>query len=143
MAEIVIAAALLMAGCAKTTTSTGTPAAPNPPQVTVLQYTQLGAASVNTAAHTLLTLCTTQPGATKATLDPTTCNQVKAYLLTAEGVFSSIATEAGTADPWATMRVKIAEIGATAVLTATITDPTLKSQIATLQSEINSILGVQ
>lgn len=146
--QLGLALGMILAGLCLTTgcpaASTTTPAAPaNPPQVTVLNYVQLAATMNNTAAHTLLTLCTVAPGATAPTLDQGTCDQVKQYLTVAANTFTQIGTEAASSDPWATMRIKIAAIGATAATTTAVSNPVLQQQIASLQSLIAQILGVQ
>ena len=154
-----VAMAALLAGCAAKTTTTGTtPTAPNPPQITVLQYTQVGSAAVNTASHALLALCIPAPGQTKASLDPTTCNQVKLWLLTLScppgktagnitcpasgGIFDAVATEASSSDTWSVMKVKIATIIGSAAVATAVGDPTLQADISGIQSIFTQILGV-
>ncbi|MGD1025981.1 MAG: hypothetical protein ABR880_24640 [Candidatus Sulfotelmatobacter sp.] len=139
-----VALMLVLIGCAGSTTGTTTPAAPaNPPNVTVLGYIQLGSTLDNTAAHALLVLCTTQPGATAPVLDSGTCAQVSTYLQAAVAFFEAAKSEASSTDTWAVMKVKIAALAATVATNTAISDPTLKQEIAGLQSIVTQILGVQ
>jgi hypothetical protein len=141
---ILSALMLVLIGCAGSTTGTTTPAAPaNPPNVTVLGYIQLGSTLDNTAAHALLVLCTTQPGATAPVLDSGTCAQVSTYLQAAVAFFEAAKSEASSTDTWAVMKVKIAALAATVATNTAISDPTLKQEIAGLQSIVTQILGVQ
>jgi hypothetical protein len=134
--------ALALTACPGSTTTT--PAAPaNPPQVTVLNYIQLGATLDNAAAHTWLLLCTAQPGATAPVLDTGTCSQVSTYLQAAVSLFEAAKSEALSTDTWAAMKVKIAALAATVATNTAISDPTLKQEIAGLQSVVTQILGVQ
>ena len=132
--------ALALSGCIKS----GQNVAPaDPPQITVLKYVQLADAADNAAAHELVALCVPAPGAAKAALDAQTCSDVKGYLVTVVGVLAQVRTEAASADPWSTMRVKIGSAVATATINATVSDPNLKSEIVSLQSLLTQILGVQ
>jgi hypothetical protein len=136
--------ALALTACPGSTATTTTPAAPaNPPQVTVLNYIQLGATLDNTAAHTWLLLCTAQPGATAPVLDTGTCSQVSTYLQAAVSFFEAAKSEASSTDTWAVMKIKIAALAATVATNTAISDPTLKQEIAGLQSAVTQILGVQ
>lgn len=131
---------LATTACVNTATST---APADPPQVTVLKYVQLGATADNTAAHVLVTLCAAQSGQTVPTLDASDCSAYAGYLKVFPPVFDAIATEAASSDPWATMRVKIAELAAKAAVSATITNPTVKAQVDGLTAIVNQILGVK
>jgi hypothetical protein len=134
--------ALALTACPGSTTTT--PAAPaNPPQVTVLGYIQLGSTLANTAAHAQLVLCTAQPGATAPVLDTGTCSQVSTYLQAAVSFFEAAKSEASSTDTWAVMKIKIAALAATVATNTAISDPTLKQEIAGLQSAVTQILGVQ
>jgi hypothetical protein len=136
--------ALALTACHGSTATTTTPAAPaNPPQVTVLGYIQLGSTLDNTAAHALLVLCTAQPGATAPVLDTGTCSQVSTYLQAAVSFFEAAKSEASSTDTWAVMKIKIAALAATVATNTAISDPTLKQEIAGLQSAVTQILGVQ
>jgi hypothetical protein len=137
-----IAAVLTLTGCASSSGTT-TPATPTSPSQTVLNYVQAGATADDTAAHVLLALCTVQPGQTAQTLSPQACSDYKGYLVLFPPVFDAIGAEAASTDPWATQRIKIAEIAASATVSATITNPTIKAQIASLTGILNQILGVQ
>jgi hypothetical protein len=135
---------LFLTGCAATTTG-GTAATPaQAPQITVQQYVTIAAASDNAAAHELLGLCTTAPGASAPILDANTCGQVKNYLTVVEGVLQQISAEAASStDTWAQMKVKIASLIATATINATVSNPNLKSEISSLQATLTQILAVQ
>jgi hypothetical protein len=137
-----LALCFLLTGCAATTQATAT--APQAPQLTVEQYVQVAAATDNAAAHELLAVCTTAPGASAPLLDATTCSTVKSYLTTVEGVLSQISAEAASAtDTWAQMKVKIAGYIATATINATVSNASLKSEISSLQATLTQILAVQ
>jgi hypothetical protein len=140
VAVVVLSGALTGCPAANTTT----PAAPaNPPQVTVLNYIQLGATLDNTAAHTLLLLCTAQPGASAPVLDAGTCSQSATYLKAAVSFFEQAKAEASSADTWAVMRVKIAALAATVAANTATSNPQLQSELAGLQAVVTQILGVQ
>jgi len=146
----------ILAGCAKNSGTT-TPTPPQAPQLTVEQYVTVAAAAENAAAHELLALCTTAPGATAPILDSGTCGTVKTYLVTVEGVLSAISAEAASTDPWScsssgaptgctlaqTMKYRISNLIATAVLNATVSNPNLKAEISSLQATLAQILEVQ
>ena len=140
---VLFAVVLVLAFATACTKSTTSAAPADPPQVTVLKYVQLGAQLDNTAAHSLLILCTVQPGQAAASLPPATCSEYKKYMIIFPPVFDAIAAEAGSSDTWAVMRVKIAGIAATATVNATVSDPTMKQEIASIQAVITQILGVQ
>lgn len=138
------AAIFVMAGQVGCKTNTATPAAPaDPPQVTVLKYAQLGATSVDAAAHTLVVLCVPQAPATVATLDSGTCSQIKTYLTEVTNFLSAAGLEASGADPWPAMRVKIALAAAQASISVAVQDPTLKAELSGLASLITQIVEVQ
>ena len=119
-----------------------TPAAPDPPVVRVLKLTQLGAVTVNTAAHTLKVLCAPLPPATPA-LDSATCSNTAVYLRTAAGAFDKIVLATGTPDEWPAMRLKIVAIAGTAVTSSVVKDPALQAQINSIQSLVLQILEVK
>ena len=135
------AAILVMAGCPAANTST--PSAPaDPPQVTVLKYAQLAAASGDTASHVLVALCTSTP----PVIEIGTCRTVKADLLTIKGAVDQIVVEANkvpAVEPWSTARINIALIAANVTLGATVPDPSLQSDITALEGLIKQIVGVQ
>jgi len=135
---------LILTGCAATTTG-GTSAKPaQAPQLTVEQYVQVAAATDNAAAHELLAVCTTAPGASAPILDSATCGTVKNYLTVVEGVLQQISAEAASStDTWAQMKVKIASLIATATINATVSNASLKSEISSLQATLTQILAVQ
>ena len=131
-----------LTGCAKSA-GTVTPSVPTSPSLTVLNYVRLGATADDTAAHVLLALCTVQPGQVMPTLSPQQCSDYKGILIVFPPVFDAIGAEAASADPWATQRIKIAEIAAVATVHATVPNPTIQAQVAGLTSILNQILGVQ
>jgi PBP1b-binding outer membrane lipoprotein LpoB len=134
---------LILGGCAAKTTTTGTtPAAPTPPQVTVLQYAQVAQAAGDTAARVLVALCTTTP----PTVNLTTCNQAKTGLLTVKGAVDQIVAEANKvpgSETWAVARVNIAAIGATATVNAATGNTALDQDIAAVAAAVKLIMGVQ
>ena len=139
-----LAAIFLILGgrAAKTTTIGTTPAVPNPPQVTVLQYAQVAQAAGDTAARVLVALCTTTP----PTVNLTTCNQVKTQLLNIKGAVDQVVVEANKvpgSETWAVARVNIATIGATSAVNAATGNTALDQDIAAVAAAFKLILGVQ
>ena len=82
-------------------------------------------------------------GATAPVLDTGTCSQVSTYLQAAVSFFEAAKSEASSTDTWAVMKIKIAALAATVATNTAISDPSLKQEIAGLQSLIVQILGVQ
>ena len=134
---------LFVLGCnAPAPDTPGAPLPPDPPVVRVLKLTQLGAVTVNTAAHTLKVLCAPLPPATPA-LDSATCSNTAVYLRTAAGAFDKIVLATGTPDEWPAMRLKIVAIAGTAVTASVVKDPALQAQINSIQSLVLQILEVK
>jgi hypothetical protein len=115
-----------------------TPPVPDPPQVTVLKLTNLGATANNTAAHTLAALC-----AAPAKLDADTCSNTAVYLRLAAHTFDKVALEAASTDAWSVMRIKISQIGAGVTTSVTIKDETLRAQVDAVVAIVAQILGVK
>jgi len=142
---MILVGILITCGCPAA--STTTPAAPaNPPQVQVLQYAQLAAAGGDTASHVLVALCVPLSPTTPAALDLGTCNQVKTVLLKIKAFVDAATAEAnkvpGT-EPWSTARINIALAGVGIALPSTVSNAELQTDLNTLGTLVNSILGVQ
>jgi amino acid transporter len=136
---------LCLTGCP--TANTAAPAAPaNPPQVQVLQYAQLATAAGDTAAHVLLALCVPLSPTTPAALDLGTCNQVKTVLLKAKTFVDAATAEANkvpATEPWSTARINIALAGVGVALPASVNSPELQTDLNSLGTLVNQILGVK
>lgn len=133
---------LFVLGCKAPAPDTpGAPLPSDPPKVTVLKYTQLGAAANNTAAHTLAALCPVPPAV--PSMDAAACSTTAVYIRTAARTFDQIAMEASSADAWPTMRVKIAGIGAASAISVVVPNPTLQAQINAVVGLVTQILGVK
>lgn len=143
VALIMVVAILVMSGGIGCKSNTATPVAPaDPPQVTVLKYAQLAAASGDTAAHVLVALCTPTP----PVIDLGTCNTVKTDLLTIKSAVDQIVVEANkvpNTKTWAVARVNIALIAANVTLGVTVTNESLQTDITNLEGLIKQIVGVQ
>jgi hypothetical protein len=134
--------AILLVSCVHNTTPT-TPTAPtDPPQITVLKYAQLAAASGDTAAHVLAALCTSKP----PVIDLGTCNAVKTDLITVKIAVDQIVVEANkvpATETWASAHINIAMIAAGVVIHTTVSDANLQADITSLMGLIRQIVGVQ
>lgn len=132
-----------LTGCPASTT----PAAPaNPPQVQVLQYAQLASAAGDTTAHVLVALCVPLSPTTPAALDLGTCNQVKTVLLKAKTFVDAATAEANkvpSTEPWSTARINIALAGVGVALPASVNSPELQTDLNSLGTLVNQILGVK
>jgi uncharacterized lipoprotein YajG len=132
---ILILAGLLF-GCAKsTTTATGTPAAPTPPQITAVNAVATLAASSDAGAHA----CAAALGnGSMSQADFNACSQVITSLATAG---PQIDAELKSSDPWATQQTKIKAIiqaNALAGISAHVS-PTVSLVIAGLLTAANQI----
>jgi hypothetical protein len=118
----------------------------------VLNYANLSQAAGDTAARVLVALCTPNPPA----ISLVTCNKVKTDLLTIKAAQDQIVAQAmevpasgsctGVTTPcqlWASARVNIAAIGATAIITEATGNTQLDGDVAAIVAEIKQILGVQ
>ena len=129
--------ALLLAGCAGQQVATTTPTAPDPPEVTVDRYCQLGAHTAALASSELIVLYK----AGKIPAD--TFSQIRTYIETADGVFRDVSAEANSGEAWATMRVKIIARVGQAAIASTVSDPQLQADLNAISGMVQSILGVQ
>jgi hypothetical protein len=143
---VLLVLSLGLCGCTTgASTPIATPAAPaavDPPQITVLKYAQLAAASGNTAAHVLAALCTSKP----PVIDLGTCNTVKTDLIAIKGAVDQIVVEANkvpATETWVAARINIALIAAGATVHATVADASLQADITGLLGLVRQIVGVQ
>ena len=133
--------ALALAGCtgcaSQNPGGTATPSVPEPPQVQVARYCQLGAASAATAANLAIALYN------GGQIDAPTFAPIRTYIKVADQVFRDVSAEAASADSWPVMRVRIAGIAVQAATGVAVTDPALKTQIDGIVAQVQQILGVQ
>jgi len=116
------------------------PAVPDPPQVRVQKAIKLAETINNATAHTLAALCPALPA--KPILDPDTCAETASHLRLASRTLVKMDAEVMSGDAWPVMRVRLAGIAATVIVSVTVPNPGLQAQLAALQAAVMAILEV-
>ena len=113
------------------------PATPELPQVTVDRYCVTAAAATALAADEAVTLYDSK------TIDAGTFTTVRTAIKAVNEALRQVTVETASTDTWPVMRVKIAGIAGKVTISTVVTDPTLKAELDSINSALQSILGVQ
>jgi len=113
------------------------PATPELPQVTVDRYCVTAAAATALAADEAIALYTNKA------IDGATFTTIRNAIEAVNEALRQVTTETASTDAWPTMRVKIAGIAGKVTISTVVTDPTLKAELDSINSVLQSILGVQ